>query len=305
MKRAALTNLSIGLFIGLLITAQLAFNNRTTKDKSDSKKIEAPPLPPKISFAGEAVPLERWDVKERLDREVLVNYYNHANILYLMKLANRYFPKISERLKANGVPDDFKYLCVAESNLLSGARSSAGAVGFWQFMDYTAPGYLEVNDDVDYRYDLEKSTNAACAYLKEAKAKFGSWTAAAASFNCGQGGYNKQASFQKTNNYYDLLLPEETNRYLFRILAFKYLMENANDLGFTLEEQEKYADVPYRSITVSNSISNLADFAIANGTNYKMLRLMNPWLRGRSLIVKAGKTYEIKLPATVSATAAR
>lgn len=304
MKRVVALNLIIGLLIGLLITAQLSFNHSANKDFS-AKKIAPPPLPDKIAFSGEDVPLERWDVKERLDREVMQNYYSHANILLLMKLANRYFPRISERLKQNGVPDDFKYLCVAESNLFYNAISPVGAVGFWQFMDYTAPGFMEVNDQVDFRYDLDKSTDAACAYLKEAKSKFGSWTAAAASFNCGMGGYNKQATFQKTNNYYDLLLPEETNRYIFRIIAFKHLMENASELGFTLEPSEKYEPVPYRSVSVNSSISNLADFAIANGTTYKMLRLMNPWLRGRSLTVKAGKSYEIRLPNNTNSTASR
>ena len=244
------------------------------------------------------MPLERWDVKERFDRELLFNYYNQANVLFIMKLANRYFPVISERLKANGVPDDFKYLCVAESNLLSGARSRVGATGFWQFMDNTAPGYgLQANSQVDDRFDVAKSTDAACKYLKQAYAKFGSWTAAAASYNCGQGGYNAQVTYQGTANYYDLLLPEETNRYIFRILTFKHLLENAEELGFVLSDEEKYHEVPYRTITVSSTIPNLAAFARSNGTTYKMLKQMNPWLRGKSLTVTGGKTYTLKLPA--------
>jgi membrane-bound lytic murein transglycosylase D len=305
MKRVAALNLFIGLVIGLMITAQLSFNHAGVTNDPISKKINAPALPDQISFAGEAVPLDKWDVRERLDREVLLNYYNHANMLLLMKLANRYFPSISERLKRNGIPDDFKYLCVAESNLFYNAISHSGAVGFWQFMDYSVPGTMEVNDQVDYRYDLDQSTDAACGYLKEAKEKFGNWTAAAASFNCGMGGYNKQASFQKTTNYYDLLLPEETNRYIFRILAFKHLMEHASELGFTMNDSEKYIPVRYRSVRVSTTINNLADFAIANGTNYKVLRLMNPWMRGKSLTIKQGKSYEIRLPDQTNQTAAR
>ncbi|HEY0040304.1 MAG TPA: lytic transglycosylase domain-containing protein, partial [Flavisolibacter sp.] len=258
-------------------------------------------LPQQLSFAGEAVPLNRWDVQERLDRELLVNSFSHANILYLLKLSNRYFPIISERLQANGVPDDFKYLCIAESNLQSGAISRAGAVGFWQFMNETAPGYgLETSSNVDQRMDVAKSTDAAAKYLKSAYAKFGNWTAAAASFNCGQGGYNGQATFQRTMNYYDLQLPEETNRYIYRILAFKHILENADALGFKMTDAEKYGEIPYRTVTVSSTIPNLADFAIANGTTYKILRLMNPWVRGRSLPVSGGKSYVIKLPAKTS-----
>jgi membrane-bound lytic murein transglycosylase D len=215
-----------------------------------------------------------------------------------MKLANRYFPDISARLKEAGIPDDFKYVCVAESNLLAGARSGVGAIGFWQFMPKTAPGYgLQTGEQVDDRYDIIKSTDAATKYLKQAYDKFGNWTAAAASYNCGQAGYNAQVTYQGTVNYYDLLLPEETNRYVFRILAFKHLMENAEQMGFILKEEEKYQPVPFKAVTVSSSIPNLAEWARSNGTTYKMVKQMNPWLRGKSLTVAGGKTYEIKLPA--------
>lgn len=214
-----------------------------------------------------------------------------------MKLANRYFPVIEERLRANGVHEDFKYLCVAESNLQH-AISRVGAVGFWQFMSYTAPGYnLEITSEVDRRYDVSRSTDAACQYLKQAHAKFGSWTAAAASYNCGQGGYNAQASFQKTTNYYDLLLPQETSRYVFRILTFKYLMENAKEMGYLLEQEDLYPEFKIRTITVTSTIPNLADFAIRNGITYKMLKLYNPWLRSKSLVVRPGKSFLITLPA--------
>ncbi|HEX8315069.1 MAG TPA: lytic transglycosylase domain-containing protein [Flavisolibacter sp.] len=288
----------------LLLVSQFTFKSKATNNpsaKSITNEWRPPALPKEISFAGESVPLERWDVKERLDREVLFNSYSHANIIFLLKLSARYFPAISARLKANGVPDDFKYLCIAESNLLSGAVSRSGATGFWQFMDGTAPGYgLTANALVDERMDIEKSTDAASQYLKSAYAKFGSWTAAAASYNCGMGGYNGQATYQQTKNYYDLHLPEETNRYIFRILAFKHIMENSESLGFKLSPDELYGEIPYRTVTVSSSISNLAQFAIDNGTTYKVLRLMNPWIRGRSLSVGGGKTYVIKLPAKTS-----
>lgn len=288
-----------GGILTLLLLCQFAFNNNDEKVKERvSYQWYAPQIPEKMSFAGEEVPVSRWDVRERFDRELLFNYYSQANILFLLKKANRYFPTISERLKANGVPDDFKYLCVAESNLLSGARSRSGALGFWQFMDATAPGYnLTTTSDVDDRHDLVKSTDAACKYLKQAYAKFGNWTAAAASYNCGQSGYARQAEFQKTGYYYDLLLPEETNRYIFRILAFKHLMENADALGFKLTEEDKYHEVPHRVVVVTSNIPNLAQFAIDNGTTYKMLRLMNPSLKGSSLSLPKGQSFEMKLPA--------
>lgn len=304
MKRfSAVFNFAGAAALSLFLLTQFAFsgNANNKKAKTEFGEWRAPAIPQELSFAGEAVPLSRWDVRERLDRELLVNTYSPANILYLLKLSNRYFPAISERLKANGVPDDFKYLCIAESNLQSGAVSKAGAVGFWQFMNYTAPGFgLETTASVDQRMDVYKSTDAAAKYLKAAYAKFGNWTAAAASFNCGQGGYNGQATFQRTMNYYDLQLPEETNRYIFRILAFKHILENAEELGFKVSDAEKYGEVPFRTVTVTSTVANLADFALQNGTTYKMLRLMNPWIRGRSLPVTNGKSYVIKLPAQSS-----
>ncbi|RYZ22205.1 MAG: lytic transglycosylase domain-containing protein [Chitinophagaceae bacterium] len=294
-------NIALGVILGLLVAGQFAFDRpliQLNKKETAAARISAPPLPDKLSFAGETVPLERWDIKERLEREVLINYYSNGNMIFLLKTANRYFPAIEERLKANGVPDDFKYLCIAESNLLPNATSSVGAASFWQFMNGTAPGYgLEVNKEVDQRYDLNRATDAAAAYLKSAYAKFGSWTAAAASYNCGQGGYNGQATYQGTKNYYDLQLPEETNRYIFRILTFKYLLENAEKLGFEVPEAERYQSVPTRGVTVSSSIPNLSAWARLQGTTYRMLRQLNPWLRGRSLTVKSGKSYTVQLPA--------
>lgn len=296
--------LAIGLLAGVLLTAQFAFRSAGEKDDTGNKNAIAghdwfvPGLPEQISFAGERMPLEKWDVKERLDRQVLFNYYEPANVLYMLKLSNRYFPIIEERLKANGVPTDFKYLCIAESNLVAEAISKSGAVSWWQFLSITAPGYnLEVNNEIDQRYDIIKATDAACKYLKSSYQKFGSWTAAAASYNCGQGGYNSRVTAQKTKYYYDLMLPEETNRYLFRIVAFKYLMENSARFGFTLKNDEAYAPLKTRSITIENSITDLAQFAIDQGTDYKTLRLLNPWLRAKTLTVKPGKIYVILLPA--------
>lgn len=260
-------------------------------------RYSPPPVPDTFSFAGEAVPLERPEIREQWDREVLYNYYQPHSILYIIKLTSRYFPMIEERLRANGVPADMKYLCVAESNLQN-AVSRVGASGFWQFMPGTAPAYgLEVNAHVDERYHVEKSTDAACQYLKRAYAQFGSWTAAAASYNCGQGGYNAQAVFQRSRNYYDLVLPEETNRYIFRILTFKYFLTQAETLGFIVPDEETYPVRPVKSVRVTAPIANLAEFAAGHGINYKLLKLYNPWLRGRSLPARKGKTYVIHLPA--------
>ncbi len=301
--RSAVIYFFAGLLLGVFVISQLSFKINDTKQLrqvSDSSSLpykwSPPKLPDQMTFAGEAVPMNRWEVREEFDRQLLYNYYWQNNIMYIMKLANRYFPLIEERLKANGVPEDFKYLCVAESNLQN-AISKAGAVGFWQFMSYTGSGYnLEINKEVDHRYDVLRSTDAACSYLKQAYAKFGSWTAAAASYNCGQGGYNAHSTFQKTKNYYDLLLPEETNRYIFRIITFKYLLENATQMGYLLEPSDLYQPVLTKTVTVSSSVANLADFAIKNGTTYKRLKLLNPWLRSKSLPVSAGKSYVIKLP---------
>lgn len=267
------------------------------KNKKLQYKWYIPDIPDQIDFAGEPVPLHRWDVKEQLEREVLTNFYYHTSTLYILRLQSRYFPMIEKRLKANGVPDDFKYLCVAESALRN-QRSRAGAIGFWQFMKGTAPRYgLEVTSEVDERYHVEKATDAACKYLKQAYAKFGSWTAAAASYNCGQGGFNKFSTYQQEDNYYNLLLPEETMRYVFRILALKHIMSNAKELGFVVYDDDAYQPVNTRELTITKTIPNLADFAIYNNSNYRMLKILNPWLRAHSLTVKNGKTYTIKLPA--------
>ena len=294
---SAVLTFASGALFSLFVFSQMAFNDTHV----NKPQWYAPPIPSELSFAGEPAPIQRWDIKEKFDRELLLNYYNQGTIVYLLKLANRNFPVISERLKANGVPDDFKYLCIAESNMQSWAVSKSGAVGYWQFLNGTAPGYgLQVSGGIDQRKDLERATDAACRYLKQAYGKFGSWTAAAASYNCGMGGYNAAAEFQRTKNYYDLQLPEETNKYIFRILAFKYLLENAQKLGFTISEEEKYEAIPVRTVSVHSSIADLAQFAMNNGTSYKMLVNLNPWLNGKSLTVGQGKVYSIRLPASNS-----
>jgi len=302
MKKIILTGTYISGFLTcIVVLALLGFKEEPAslpqKNAAGYAHVPPPATPVIMSFAGEAVPLQRQDIKEQLDRELLYNYYQPGNIYYMLKLSARYFPQIEAQLKANNVPDDFKYLCVAESNLQN-LVSKVGASGFWQFMKDTAPGYnLETNATVDERYHVAKSTDAACAYLKRAYEKFGNWTAAAASYNCGMGGYNERSSFQGTTNYYDLVLPEETQRYIFRILTFKHLLGNADSLGFKLPPGTNYEPVKTRKVLVTQSIPNLATYARNNGTNFKILKWLNPWLRGRSLPVKSGKTYEMVLPA--------
>lgn len=288
-----------GILSGVCLLSIAAFDldkSKTASDKNTIPQWHIPKIPDSITFAGERVPLERWDVNERFDRELLFIYYQTSNVIFIKKLSNRYFPVIEERLRANGVPEDFKYLCVAESNLQH-AISRVGAVGFWQFMSYTAPGYnLTISKEVDDRYHVIKATDAACKYLKSAYSKFGSWTAAAASYNCGQGGYERQSALQRSKNYYDLQLPEETNRYIFRILSFKHLLANPEKMGFTLTENDLYPAFSTKTITVERSIPDLAKFAIDNGTTYKVLKILNPWLRSTSLEIKPGKSYTIELP---------
>jgi len=253
-------------------------------------------FPPAVDFAGESTPLNIIDVKERFERELLVNANLDATTLLIIKRANRAFPVIEPILAKYGVPDDFKYLAVAESGLLN-ATSSAGAKGVWQFMPETAREYgMEVNDLVDERYHLEKSTEAACRYLLNAKQRFGSWTMAAASYNGGITGVNRQIEIQKVSNYYDLLLTDETFRYVFRILALKEIMKNPLIYGFTIVPEELYENLPVRKIEVDTTIIDLADFAKAQGINYKILKIHNPWLRDKKLLNTARRKYMIDIP---------
>ncbi|MBN9283130.1 MULTISPECIES: lytic transglycosylase domain-containing protein [unclassified Flavobacterium] len=253
-------------------------------------------LPANIDFAGEQVPMSLSDVKERLDRELLVNVNLHATTALVIKRANRAFPVIEPILKQYGVPDDFKYLAVIESGLVN-AVSSAGARGVWQFMPETAKEKgMEVNEYVDERYHLEKSTEAACKYLLSAKDKFGNWTLAAASYNGGMNGVNKQIESQKVTDYYDLLLNDETSRYVFRILALKEIMKNQVKYGYDLPKEVLYQQIPVKKVEVTATIDDLALFAIEQGINYKILKIHNPWLRDKKLVVAPNKKYTIDIP---------
>jgi membrane-bound lytic murein transglycosylase D len=253
-------------------------------------------FPTEIDFAGEQTPLQIADVKERLDKELVINANLHSSTTLILKRANRAFPVIEPILQKYGVPDDFKYLAVIESGLVN-AVSSAGARGVWQFMPDTAKEKgMEVNDYVDERYHLEKSTEAACKYLLSAKDKFGSWTLAAASYNGGMSGVNKKIEEQQVTNYYDLALTDETSRYVFRILALKEIMQNAGKYGFTLFPNELYTKIPTKKIEVDSTINNLATFALSQGINYKILKIHNPWLRDKKLHNPSKKKYEIEIP---------
>lgn len=293
MKRGKSILILIAIFLvcGILVHA-VSNNSKNTVTKKGLSRY----YPTNIEFAGENVPLNITDVKERFDREFLVNVHLDATTLIIIKRANRTFPVIEPILKKYNVPDDFKYLAVIESGLIN-AVSPAGARGVWQFMPDTAKEKgMEVNEYVDERYHLEKSTEAACKYFLKAKEKFGSWTLAAASYNAGMTGISKQIEFQGPNNYYDLLLNDETSRYVFRILALKEIMKNPRLYGFEFTDEELYKLLPTKKISVDSSITDLATFAKKQGINYKILKIHNPWLRERKLVNTNKKKYILEIP---------
>jgi hypothetical protein len=253
-------------------------------------------IPDELSFAGERVPLEYFDVKESLDRELLSNTFFHSQTIRMIKMAWRYFPEIEPILKEYGIPDDFKYLVIAESNL-SNAVSPAGAVGFWQIRKGTGVEYgLEVNNEVDERYHLEKSTVVACKYLKESYEKYGNWTMSAASYNAGRTGMDRQISRQKEESYYDLLLNEETARYIFRVLAYKLILEDPSAYGFHLSNKDMYPPIEFEVVTVNGPVEDFVVFAKEHNTNYKILKYLNPWLRENYLTNSRGRSYDIRIP---------
>ncbi len=290
-NKALLSTLIVILIAGILVFGVSGEN----KDKL-LRKGTPMYFPTAVDFAGENAPLQITDVKERLDRELLINANLDATTALIIKRANRAFPVIEPILAKYGVPDDFKYLAVIESGLVN-ATSPAGAKGVWQFMPDTAKEKgMEVNDLVDERYHLEKSTEAACRYLLAAKSKFGSWTLAAASYNGGMTGVGKKIEEQKVVDYYDLALTEETSRYVFRILALKEIMKNPTTYGFNIYATDLYPSIPSKKIEIDSSIINLADFAKTQGINYKILKLHNPWLRDKKLLNPTKKRYEIEIP---------
>ena len=259
--------------------------------------VTPPTVPEQAIFDGDTIDLRRYDRRERMDREMMSFTYMHSTTMLLIKRANRYFPIIEPILKANGIPDDFKYLMVIESNLNNIARSPAGAAGLWQFMPATGREFgLEVNENVDERYHIEKATVAACKYFKQAYAKYGDWMAVSAAYNAGQGRISSQLDQQLASHAMDLWLVEETSRYMFRLLAVKEIFKNPQRYGFLLKKEHLYPPIPYKEITVTTPIANLSDFAKQQGITYAQLRDANPWLREQTLKNRTGKTYVLQIP---------
>jgi len=271
-------------------------SEKDSKNVSDSYNISAIDIPDDLNFAGEFVPMNDPEVMERVDREFLVNTYWQSNALLLMKRANKYFPVIEPILAKNGIPDDFKYLAVAESGLQN-VVSPAGARGFWQIMKATGREYgLEVNANVDERYHIGKATQVACDYLNKWKKRFGSWTLTAAAYNAGPAGVQKYMNLQKVDDYYDLLLNDETARYLFRIMAIKEIVSNPEKYGFDVGKDDFYTAVPTFTVEVDTAVTSWADFASLYEINYKILKRHNPWLREPHLNNKTRKKYLIEIP---------
>ena len=289
--------------VALLALAGGVFICSTDKDDSDEThrraimngyKVYAPVIPDTLTFAGESVPLATYYVRESLDNELIVNMYRQSSTVLYFKRANRYFPIIEPILKKNGIPIDFKYLCVIESGLTN-ATSPAKAQGFWQFISSTGAKYgLEVNDEVDMRDNLIASTEAACKYLRSLYNRFHSWSAAAAAYNCGENGLSRRIEKQGTSVYYDI--NSETSRYVYRILAMKLIMQNPRQYGYYLRQCDLYPPIPTHTATLSGQNIDLYQFARSHGTNYKVLRTLNPWLKTDVLKNKANKTYTVQLP---------
>lgn len=259
-------------------------------------KIKALKLPINLNFAGEIVPIEQADVRERMDRELLVNTYWQSNGLLLLKRANKYFPILEPLLKKHGLPDDFKFLALAESGFTD-ETSSVGAAGMWHFMKTTGKEYgLEINKNVDERYNIEKSTKVASEYLIKAKERFNSWTLAAAAYNAGNYGVSRRLEAQGVTNYYDAKLADETERYVFRILALKEIISNPRKYGFVYDQEDLYTSTKTYTIQIDSAITNITAFAKGFGVNYKEFKIHNPWLREHHLNNKSKKMYEIKIP---------
>jgi len=301
-KMFALSTVLAGFFSLVVFSSFNDVGSPLTVDSANvsnrlQQHISSFSLDKNFSFADEPIPSDNFDAQERLDRELTINSYLHSVILMNLKLANRYFPVIEPILEQYGIPEDFKYLCVAESNLRM-ATSPAGAKGLWQFMEPAGEAYgLEINAEVDERYNVEKSTEAACKFLLHLKKRFGSWTLAAAAYNMGENGLNRRIEDQLAEDFYDLNLNEETSRYVFRIMAFKAIMQNPEQFGFFVAPEHLYPPIDnYYTIHIEEAIPNLAELAVKHGTSYRLLKVYNPWLIGSSLTNKSKKRYEVRIP---------
>ena len=275
------------------------FNNHSKENHSMDTVYSIKPfkLPDTVIFAGEIMPLTNFDTRESLEREILISAYRHSSTILIIKRANRYLPMIEKILKKNNIPDDLKYLAAAESEY-SNMVSPVGATGFWQIMPETGREEgMEINTVVDERYDVEKATQFACEYFLRSYEKYGNWTLAAASYNGGRAGIDEQVGIQNQNNYYDLLLSEETARYIFRAVAYKLVITDPESFGFNIEKEDLYPELRYFEVKVDSAVTSFSDFARKFGTNYKMLKFLNPWLRKPYLTPKPNKDYLIKIPA--------
>ncbi|MFI5236715.1 MAG: lytic transglycosylase domain-containing protein [Ignavibacteriales bacterium] len=290
----------VTLFI-IVITLQLNGKISTASESSaedfpQGYKITSPDIPNYLEFAGEKIPTDNFEVFERIEREFISNTYFHSATVLALKRATRWFPVIEPILKKNNIPDDFKYLCVAESNM-DNVVSPAGATGFWQFMKPAGEKYgLEINSLIDERYNVEKSTEAACKYLKDSYDIFGNWILSAASYNMGSDGVVTQMERQKVKNYFNLVLNSETSRFVSRIVSLKYILQNPEAYGFEIKAEDKYNPLAYYEIKLDSSVSDFADYAKSVGVNYFILKMYNPWLRDNYLDNKTKQVYLIKLP---------
>lgn len=285
-------------------TLLLSSNNHQDTIQDDDKKVPgngytcSPEVPASITFAGEKIDLTAQDRRERLDREILAFTYSHTNTLLIIKRANRLFPIIEPILKEYGVPDDFKYLMIIESNGDFEARSPAGAAGLWQFMESTGREFdLEVNKEIDERYHIVKATRAACRYLKLGYKRFGDWITVAASYNAGFGNISKRKSSQQQEKAIDMVLPAETSRYIFRLMAVKQVMSEPRKYGFSLRSSDLYPVIPVaKEIAIDSTEVNWVDFAKENDITYLQLREANHWIRSTTLKNKNGKSYKVAIP---------
>ncbi|HOZ30614.1 MAG TPA: lytic transglycosylase domain-containing protein [Bacteroidales bacterium] len=298
--------LIIGIGLGILLSNFFIFSDidknvpKTNLEQNENHTpytVFQPYIPEYVNFCGEKVPLENFDVYEALDMEMIVNTYRHSMTILYIKRANRYFPEIERLLKENGLPDDLKYICVAESGFAN-LVSPAGATGFWQIMKSTGQEYnLTIDKNIDERYNHYKSNIAAIEYFKKAYTYFGDWILVSASYNMGMGGLKKELDFQRVKTYWDLCLNEETARYVYRLIALKLIMSDPDLYGFDISEDNLYREIKTTEINVDTSINDLVQFAFDKGTNYKMLKYFNPWIIGNSLINTNKKVFKIKIPA--------
>ncbi len=289
--------LCVGVSLPFLL-GNACFNSQQDTVRNDVSHLTASPsVPLEITFAGQTIRLDRYDYRERMDRELLSFTYMHSTTMLSIKRANRYFPVIEPILKANGIPDDFKYLAVIESGLNHLAKSPAGAAGMWQFMQSTGREYgLEVNQNIDERYHIEKATRAACRYLKDSYERYGNWLSVAAAYNAGQARISSQLQKQMAAHAADLWLVEETSRYMFRLLAAKAVLSDPRRYGFILRSEQLYPPIACATDTVTTGIDNLASYAKQKGITYAQLKDFNPWLRSTFLQNRSRRTYILKLP---------